>query len=320
MRVAVVRDYDKPLEIEEWPDPVPEGDEVVVTVAAAGMCHTDLHLLHWKNRPLPLVMGHEIAGYAEGFGAVLVHQSWGCGTCAICQRGEEQLCQDIAEAGFERAGGYAEKVLVPSAKYLLPIGELSPLRAAPLTDAAVTSYRAVRRAIPFLRAGDPVLVIGVGALGQFAVQFLRLLTEAEVIAVDLSESKRARALQLGAHQALTPEEVTMPIVASLDFVTEDSTLQLAAGLIQPGGLIMRVGSGEGSLKFGRGGVVPPEVTFTSARGGSLADVAAVIEYAQRGQLQWEVEPILLDDVNVGLDRLRAGDVEGRLVLTPGVTR
>lgn len=317
MRVAVVREWDQPLVLEEWPDPVPTGDEVVVSVEAAGMCHTDLHLLKWRNRSLPLVMGHEIAGYADGIGPVLVHQSWGCGHCATCLRGEEQLCQDIVEAGFERPGGYAEKVLVPSARYLLPLGELTPLKAAPLTDAAVTSYRAVRRAAPFIPSGGRVLVIGVGALGQFAVQFLRLLTGAEVIAVDLSDSKRARALELGAHQALAPTEVDLPIVASLDFVTEDATLQLAAALVQPGGLIMRVGSGEGSLRFGRGGTVPPEVTFTSARGGSLADVAAVIGYAQRGELQWEVEPIPLEDVNRGLDRLHRGDIEGRLVLTPG---
>jgi len=318
MRVAVVRDYDQPLVIEEWPDPVPQGDEVVVTIDAAGLCHTDLHLLKWRNRPLPLVMGHEIAGHAEGYGPVLVHQSWGCGRCRTCLRGEQQLCPGIAEAGFERPGGYAEKILVPSARYLLPLGDLSPLRAAPLTDAAVTSYRAVRRSLPFFASGGSVLVIGVGALGQFAVQFLRLLSDVEVIAVDVSETKRARALELGAHRALAPREVSTPIIAALDFVTENDTLRLAAGLVEPGGLIMRVGSGDGSLPFGRGGIVPPEVTFASARGGSLADVAAVIEYAQRGELQWEVEPILLEDVNVGLDRLRSGDVEGRLVLIPGV--
>ena len=316
MKVAVVRDFDQPLRIEEWPDPQPVGEQVVVQVAAAGMCHTDLHLLHWRNRPLPLVPGHEIAGHAEGFGPVLVHQSWGCGHCVQCAAGNEQLCPDVREAGFELPGGYAEKVLVPSPRYLIPLDGLRPERAAPLTDAGVTSYRAVRRAAGYLAAGDVAVVIGVGGLGQFAVQFLRLLTEATVIAVDLDPDKRRRAVELGAHLAVPPQELDAQVSAVLDFVTEDDTLALAARVVRAGGLIMRIGSGNGSLPFGRG-VVPPEVTFTSARGGSLADVRAVLEHARRGELQWEIETLPLEQVNLGLDRLRRGQVAGRLVLTPG---
>ncbi len=317
MKVAALHRYGDPLVIEDWPDPQPVGEQVVVRVDAAGMCHTDLHLMQWRNRPLPLVLGHEIAGYAEGIGPVLVHQSWGCGKCSTCLRGDEQLCPDVAEAGFERPGGYAEKVLVPSRKYLLPLGGLSPERAAPLTDAGSTAYRAVRRAAPFLPAGGRAVLIGAGALGQFGVQFLRLLTDAEVVAVDVSEERMARAVQLGAHRAVRAEELTGSADVVLDFVCEEDTLALAARLMQPGGLIMRIGSGEGSLRFGRGGVVPPEVTFTSARGGSLADVAAVLEHARRGELSWEVETIPLEAANEGLERLRRGDVAGRLVLTPG---
>lgn len=207
MRVAVVRDYAKPLAIEEWPDPVPTGEDVVVTVEAAGMCHTDLHLLKWQDRPLPLVMGHEIAGWTEELGPVLVHQSWGCGHCVVCRSGEEQLCPSVTEAGFERPGGYAEKVLVPSARHLLPLNSLPPLRAAPLTDAGATSYRAIRKARRFLTPGSRVLVIGVGALGQFAVQFLRLLTDSVILAVDVTEAKRQKALELGAHEAIAPADV-----------------------------------------------------------------------------------------------------------------
>jgi propanol-preferring alcohol dehydrogenase len=316
MKVAVLRRYGDPLVIEEWPDPEPVGEQVVVRVDAAGMCHTDLHLMHWRNRELPLVLGHEIAGHADGIGPVLVHQSWGCGRCPLCLRGDEQLCLDVAEAGFERPGGYAERVLVPSPKYLLPLDGLSPQRAAPLTDAGATAYRAVRRAAPFLPAGSRAVLIGVGALGQFGVQFLRLLTDAEVIAVDVSADKLARAVELGAHQALPAAELTGPATAVLDFVCEPDTLALAARLVQPGGLIMRIGSGEGWLKFGRG-VVPPEVTFTSARGGSRADVAAVLEHARRGELRWDVETLPLERANEGLDRLRRGEVTGRLVLIPG---
>ncbi|WP_324650104.1 alcohol dehydrogenase catalytic domain-containing protein [Georgenia sp. H159] len=317
MLAAVVRNYDVGVRLEEIPDPVPTGDAVVVEVLGAGICHTDLHLLHWRNRPLPLVMGHEVAGYAEGLGPVLVHQSWGCGRCRICLRGEEQLCPDVTEAGFERPGGYAAKILVPHPRYLLPLGGLDPVRAAPLTDAAATSYRAVRRASPWLRTDhDRVVVIGAGALGKFAIQFLRLLTPARVIAVDVSAAKRAEALTLGAHEARTGDELAgRRAEVVLDLVVEHDTLALAAGLVPPGGMIMRIGSGNGSLPFGRG-VLPPEVTLTSARGGSISDVSAVVDLARAGKIRWDVEPIPLSEVAAGLRRLERGEVTGRLVLTP----
>jgi len=316
MRVAALHRYGDRLVLEDWPDPEPVGDQVVIDVRAAGMCHTDLHLMHWRNRPLPLVMGHEIAGDADGIGPVLVHQSWGCRHCAICLRGEEQLCPEVTEAGFERPGGYAEKVLVPSSRYLIPLDGLSPERAAPLTDAGSTAYRAVRRAAPFLPSGGRAVLIGAGALGQFGVQFLRLLTDAEVVVVDVSDAKLDRALQLGAHHAMRAEQVSGPVDAVLDFVCEADTMALAARVVRPGAVIVRIGSGEGWLRFGRG-VLPPEVTLASARGGSLADVTEVLAHARRGELQWEIETIGLDQVNEGLERLRRGEVTGRLVITPG---
>lgn len=318
MLAAVVRDYDTGVQVEEIPDPVASGDAVVVDVKGAGICHTDLHLLQWRNRELPLIMGHEVAGVVPGYGPVLIHQSWGCGRCRACRRGEEQLCADVAEAGFERPGGYAEKILVPHPRYLIPLGDLDPRRAAPLTDAAATSVRAVRRAKPWLRdEHDRVVVVGAGALGQFAIQCLRLLTPARVIAVDVSERKRQGALGLGAHEAVTaPELEGRRAEVVLDFVAEDDTLALAAGLVTPGGMIMRIGSGNGSLRFTRG-VVPPEVAFLSARGGSLADVTQVVALARQGRLRWDTEEIPLVDVLDGLARLERGDVQGRLVLTPG---
>lgn len=318
MLAAVVRDYDLGVQLEEIADPVPTGDEVVVDIKGAGICHTDLHLLQWRNRELPLIMGHEVAGIAEGYGPVLVHQSWGCGRCRRCAQGEEQLCENITEAGFERPGGYAEKILVPHPRYLIPLGDLDPRRAAPLTDAAATSFRAVRRAASWLQSEqDHVVIVGAGALGQFAIQFLRLLTPAHVIAVDISSRKRDEALALGAHEAVSADELSgRRAEVVLDFVTEDDTLALGAQLMVPGGMIMRIGSGNGSLPFGRG-VLPPEVTLMSARGGSIGDVTEVVQLARQGRLHWDTEQIPLADVLTGLQRLERGEVQGRLILTPG---
>lgn len=318
MRVAVIRDYDQGIILEDWPEPQPTGDEVVVTVHGAGICHTDLHLIQrWRNRPLPLVLGHEVAGIAPGIGPVLVHQSWGCGQCEACLRGEEQICPKVTEAGFERFGGFAEKIIVPHQRYLIPLGDLDPIRAAPLTDAGATSYRAVRRALPWLDGPRRrAMVFGVGGVGQFAIQFLRQMTDAIVVAVDVSQAKLDRALELGAHEAFHIDQIeNQRADAVFDLVAEGDTLERAARLVPAGGLIMRVGSGGATLTFGRG-AVRPEVVLTSSLGGSMRDVTEVVAMARAGKLQWEVDTIPLERVAEGLQRLEAGTVAGRLILTP----
>lgn len=320
MRVAVIRDYDKGIAVEEWPEPQPIGDEVVVTVHGAGVCHTDLHLIQrWRNRPLPLVLGHEVAGMAPGMGPVLVHQSWGCGHCPACQRGEEQLCTTIKEAGFERPGGYAEKIIVPHKRYLIPLSDLDPVRAAPLTDAGATSYRAVRRALPWLdRPQCRAMVFGVGGVGQFTVQFLRLMTDATVVAVDIDRAKLDRALELGAHEAFHIDDIEgQQAHAVFDLVAEGDTLERAARLVPSGGLIMRIGSGGATLVFGRS-ALRPEVMLTSSLGGSMRDVTDVVAMAREGKLKWEIETLPLEHVVEALERLEKGQVRNRLILTPHI--
>src|SRR4051794_36874325 len=233
VRAAVLRAFGEPLALEERPEPEPRGDEVVVRVRGAGVCHSDVHIADGAaGVALPLVPGHEVAGDAPGFGRVLVYAAWGCGSCRWCRAGDEQLCPRAAEAGWVRDGGYAEALLVPAARYLLPLDGLDPVRAAPLADAGLTPYRAVRRVRGLLRRGDTALVLGAGALGQFAVQYLRLLTDARVVAVDVAEAKRARALELGAHEALPPEAEPPPARVVLDFVGADETLAVAARAVE----------------------------------------------------------------------------------------
>ena len=316
MRAAVLRAFGSPLELEERPEPTPRGDEVLVRVRGAGVCRSDLHIAdgRYPELPLPLVLGHEIAGEADG-GDVLVSAAWGCGECSFCRRGDDQLCARAAEAGWLRDGGYAELVLVPSRRYLLPLDGLDPVRAAPLADAGVTPYRTVRRVSDALGAGETALVIGAGGLGQFAVQYLRLLTGARVIVVDLEEEKRRRALELGADEALPPDELDRPARVVLDFVGSDETLALAAQAVERTGVVVLVGESGGSLPFAFGRV-PYEATFTTSTWGSRADLAAVLDLARRGELEWHVESLPLELANDAHERLRRGDVLGRLVLTP----
>jgi propanol-preferring alcohol dehydrogenase len=317
VRAAVLRAFGAPLALEERPEPTPRGEEVVVRVRGAGVCRSDLHIVEgtYPELPLPLVLGHEIAGEASGVGDVLVYASWGCGSCRFCLGGTEQLCPDAAEPGWFRDGGYAELVVVPSNRYLLPLDGLDPVRAAPLADAGVTPYRAVLTVGRTVREGGTAVVIGAGGLGQFAIQYLRLLTDARVIAVDPVDEKRRRASELGADAAISPEELDLPARAVLDFVGSDETLALAARIVERAGVVMVVGESGGSLRFGIG-LAPWEAVFTTSTWGSFDDLAAVLELARNGRIDWHVETIPLAEANDAHARLRRGDVLGRLVLTP----
>lgn len=319
MNAAVLRRVGVPLRLEDRPLPQPRGEEVLVRVRGAGVCHSDLHMIDGliPGLPLPRVLGHEIAGVAEGLGAVLVYASWGDGTCRWCRLGEEQLCARAAEPGWVRDGGYAEAVVVPSKRYLLPLGDLDPVRAAPLADAGVTAYRAVRRVLPWLAGGGTAVVLGAGGLGQFAIQLLGHASDARVVAVDPDQAKRDQARRLGADQTAAAGADLEPggAVAVLDLVGSDATMAEAARLVRPTGVVMVVGEAGGRLPFGFG-AVPNEAHLTTSLWGSYRDLVAVVELARAGTLRWEVEALPLHRVNEALERLRHGRVRGRLVLTP----
>lgn len=317
MRAAVLHQFGVPLRLEERPMPQAEPGGLVLRVLGAGVCHTDLYMMDGAiaGSSLPLVLGHEIAAEAEGLGPVLVFASWGCGTCTHCRNGEEQLCRDASEPGWARDGGYAEYVAVPSARHLIPLDGLDPVRAAPLADAGVTPYRAVRRALPWLKGGGSVLVIGAGGLGQFAIQFLRLMTGAKVMVMDPSEAKRRRALELGADAAFPTDQGPRGCVAAFDFVGTNDSLARAAQAVDRRGLVMLVGEAGGRLPFGFG-AVDHEVHLTTSVWGSRTDLDAVLNFARTGRLRWEVEEFPLDAVNQALDRLRRGEIAGRAVLRP----
>jgi len=263
------------------------------------------------------VPGHEVAGEAAGLGAVLVYASWGCGTCAWCRRGEEQLCPEGVDAGWTADGGYAEWMLVPSPRYLIPLGDMDPVRAAPLADAGVTPYRAVRRALPWLREDATAVVIGTGGLGQFAVQYLKMLAKARVVAIDRVPAKLRLARELGADDAVSPDAAgTLPPVrAVFDFVGSRRTLALGVAALERGGILVQVGAAGGRLPFGFD-TVPHEAHLTTSVWGSLEELAAVVDLARRGMITWHVETLPLAKANEALRRVRRAQVMGRLVLVP----
>ena len=159
------------------------------------------------------------------------------------------------------------------------------------------------------------MVIGAGGLGQFAIQYGKLLTAARVVAVDLDERKRARALALGADDAVAPEDADEAATAVIDFVGSDDTLVLGARVVRPAGAILHVGAAGGRLIYGFGALAPEAAIGTSILG-SLDELRAVVEHARRGDIRWDVEALPLEQANDALARVRRGDVVQRLVLTP----
>lgn len=318
MLAARLRAIGQRLELVELPVPEPRGTEVRIRVAGCGVCRTDLHILAGSQPRVtpPLTLGHEVAGWIDAFGPdaarslplgepVVVFGGWGCGACRECLAGEEQRCPSGASPGFQRDGGYAECMLVPDARHLVPLGSLDPVRAAPLADAGVTPFRAVRRARPWLAPSARVLLIGFGALGQFAVQYLP--PGCMVSVHDLDPRKVELARSFGA----VPLDGAADVV--FDFVGTSETLASAAGAVAPGGLISLVGEGGGTLPFSFESPAV-EASVTTTAWGSLEDLGNVVAMAP--QLRWDVEAVPLRDAAAALDRLARGDVRGRLVLVP----
>ena len=333
----------RPLRIEEVPVPEPSGTQVRIRVAGCGVCRTDLAIVDGTQSrvELPLTLGHEVAGWIDAAGpdadlaaaglavgdAVVVHGGWGCGNCRECAAGAEQRCPNGRSPGFQADGGYAELMVVPHARHLVALGGLDPVAAAPLADAGLTSYRSVQRARPWLTSGTLVLVVGAGGLGQFAVQYLRLLPEVGadlfVVVAERSPARLDRATELGADEALhDPDAATAlaslagPAGVVLDFVGSDETLELAADVVAPDGLVMIIGEAGGRLEIGfdRPAI---ESWATTTAWGSIHELREVVRLAQAGRVHADVELMDLRDASAAHARVRAGDVSGRLVLAPG---
>ena len=183
---ARIHKYGSSLEVDDIRKPsISSPEEVVVKVGAAGLCHSDLHLINgdWqKSLPinLPKTPGHEITGWVEETGTsvpesikkgdlVVVFGGWGCGFCSYCKRGDEQMCQKARWPGLsEYDGGFSEYLLVPSYRFLIRVDEktyLKPEELAPLTDAGLTPYRAIKKVRHILGPNRSVAIMGIGGLG-----------------------------------------------------------------------------------------------------------------------------------------------------------
>ena len=177
----------RPPELVDIKTPTPAPGQVLIKIAGAGVCHSDLHILdHDMGFKGPFTLGHENAGYVAALGEgvtgwkegdpVAVYGPWGCGRCHTCQTSAENYCENHASipsygGGLGSDGGMAEYMLVPSPRLLVPLGELDPVEAAPLADAALTPYHAIKAALLLLTPEATVLVVGIGGLGHIPADF-----------------------------------------------------------------------------------------------------------------------------------------------------
>jgi propanol-preferring alcohol dehydrogenase len=345
MQAVRLQRWQSEPQLVEVPTPEPAPGEVLLRIDAAGLCHTDLHMMHWPEGAvpyrLPFTLGHENAGTVVALGAgangvaegdrVVVYSRWGCGSCWQCIQGMENRCERPVEelgahgGGAGRDGGLAEYMVVPAGRYLVAIGDLDPVFAAPLTDAALTPYHAIKRCAHQLRPDATVVVIGVGGIGHMAIQLLRALSSVRVVAVDVREEALELARVAGAHAAmpgaeLTPRQLRDETGARgaalvLDCVGSDATLELAAGAVAVGGDVCYVGRAGGLLPVAPG-KLPYECTVTIPSWGTLSELLEVVALARSGAIRTEVERLTLAQAGDGYRRLSRGEVRGRAVVVP----
>ncbi|MEU9736173.1 NAD(P)-dependent alcohol dehydrogenase [Streptomyces sp. NPDC048002] len=344
MKALQYRTIGAPPEVVTVPDPEPGPGQVLLKVTAAGVCHSDIAVMSWPAEgfpyALPLTLGHEGVGTVAALGAgvtsvregdaVAVYGPWGCGTCAPCAEGKENYCLRAQELGINppglgAPGSMAEYMIVDDPRHLVPLDGLDPVAAVPLTDAGLTPYHAIKRSLPKLVPGSTAVVIGTGGLGHVAIQLLRALTPARVIALDVSEDKLRLAREVGAHEAVLSDERAAGVVRELtggvgaqavfDFVGAQPTVTTAGAVAAVESDVTIVGIGGGALPVGFGHL-PFEVSVTAPYWGSRSELVEVLALARSGAVSVHTETFSLDEAPLAYERLHSGKVNGRAVILP----
>jgi propanol-preferring alcohol dehydrogenase len=331
-----------PLELHEVAVPAVGSRDVLVRVKAAGICHSDAHYRAGKSlvRPLPLTLGHEVAGVIEKAGAevaqfkagdrVCLHYLASCGECAYCQRGTEQFCPAGAMIGKYRDGGYAEFIVMPARSVFRLPEEIPFEQGAIMMCSSATSLHALNKAR--LRPGESVAVFGIGGLGLSAIQLAKVFGAREVFAVDIQPMKLVLAERSGAVPVNAAE---CEPVAEIGRLTGGRGVDVALELI---GLPLTMRQAVQSLAIqGRAAlagitdktfevasyleVLNKEAEIIGVSDHLAQELPQLIEWARRGSLDLSrvitrASPLDPRAVNEALDHLEQFGQEGRMVITP----
>ena len=329
------------LRIDDVETPPLRHGDILVKIAGSGLCHSDLRILNGQEDPralfgatLPLTLGHENAGYVEQVGSgvegftpgdpVAVYGGWGCGRCWICRAGEEQQCDLTRWVGVGCDGGYAQYLRVPASRHLIKLSGLDPLEAAPLVDAGLSPYRAIKKTLPLLSPGYALVIVGVGGLGHLAVQIAKAIAPAAVvIAVDIVDEKSQLASELGAQHAVDGRGDAVSEImrltqgegarAVIDLVGSDSTLRMVTAIVGRGGLIVLTGGAGGRLEYSWSFAA---ASITSTAWGSPSELEEVLALAESGMIRPRTRRLPLDEINEAFGLLESGALLGRGVVTP----
>ena len=326
--------------IDEVPEPTLGGPlDVVVRVGGAGLCRTDLHVLDGVFAdlclPPPFVMGHETAGWVHEVGQgveglavgdpVIVHPYLTCGVCPPCRRGDDQLCERFRFSGAMIDGGFAD-FIATSARSLVKLSSTTaPADVAGLADGGLAAYRAVKGSLAWLAPGSVAAVIGAGGLGHIAIQLVRAMSTARVIAVDRSPSALQLAAELGADlqvhadggqvQAVRDATDGRGVDVVFDFVGDGGTPAEALAMIARGGRYVVVGYG-GRLEIPTYDLVGNEITIAGSLVGSHTDLVELAALSDSGRVAVTTQTYELRAIREAMEDLRAGRIRGRAVLVP----
>lgn len=326
--------------------PQPQGSEVLVRISRCGVCHSDLHMQdgHFllgdgkqldvrQGRTLPFTLGHEIAGVVDSAGpdadakpgaAVAVYPWIGCGQCAACKVGDENICAAPRHLGITVDGGYATHVLVPHPRYLLDYAPLPASYAGALMCSGLTAFAALKR-LSDRAARAPLLLVGMGGVGMMGLALARAMYGTAPFVADIDPRKRAAALAAGAAQAYDPADpdarkallkASGGIYAAIDFVGSDKSLIFASGVLAKGGKVAITGLIGGTYTTAVAMLVLKAIAIEGLQTGTLKEARELLDLVRAKNIA--SPPIAerpLAQASATLDDLRAGRIVGRVVLT-----
>ncbi|MBV8332874.1 MAG: alcohol dehydrogenase AdhP [Candidatus Eremiobacteraeota bacterium] len=335
MKAAVVSEFGAPLRIDELPVPTPGAGELLVEVMACGVCHTDLHAAEgdWPVKPAPpFVPGHETAGRVVGIGPNVdgykigdaVGIAWlhdACGKCEYCITGWETLCPSQRNSGYSVNGGFAQYAIASAAYAGRLPGDVDFASIAPIICAGVTTYKGIKETQA--QPGQWIAISGLGGLGHIAVQYAKAMG-LRVIGLDIAADKLALARSLGADatfDANSPDAIAQVIDATgggahgvLVTAVSRPAFSQALQYVRRGGTVALNGLPPGDFPTPIFDVVLKRITIRGSIVGTRYDLSQAVAFAVQGKVKANIHTAALDDVNDVFDQLKAGKVDGRVVL------
>lgn len=334
MRAAVVTEFGAPLQVSETELPTPGPGEALVKLETSGVCHTDLHAAQgdWPVKPSPpFIPGHEGCGTVVALGPGVedlavgdrVGNAWlwsACGTCEYCRTGWETLCEKQRNGGYSVDGSFGSYMLV-NAAYAARIPDgVDLVEVAPILCAGVTVYKGLK--VTDTRPGQWVAISGVGGLGHVAVQYARAMG-LRVVAIDIDDAKLALATRLGAE--VTVNARTADVIAEVQQATggvhgvlvtavHPQAFGQAIGLARRGGTIVFNGLPPGDFPAPIFDIVLKGLTIRGSIVGTRQDMVEALDFYARGLIHPTVETAALEDINEVFDRMKRGEIDGRVVI------